>query len=60
MLVSSDTAEVYVLCLDSKLPVMLTHSREGYKYDLLTQWLMKFLTKTAGAKDLAGFIPAPV
>lgn len=26
----------------------------------LTQWLTKFLTRTAGAKDLAGFIPAPV
>jgi len=25
-----------------------------------TQWLTKFLTITAGAKDLAGFIPAPV
>lgn len=27
---------------------------------VLTQWLMKFLKSTAGAKDLAGFIPAPV
>lgn len=26
----------------------------------LTQWLMKFLKSTAGAKDRAGFIPAPV
>lgn len=26
----------------------------------LTQWLTKFLKSTAGAKDLAGFIPAPV
>lgn len=31
-----------------------------YDCVFLTQWLTKFLKSTAGAKDLAGFIPAPV
>lgn len=31
-----------------------------YPVLLLTQWLLKFLVRMAGAKERAGFIPAPV
>lgn len=41
------------------------HTHPGGLQDLaplpsLTQWLVKFLVRMAGAKERAGFMPAPV
>lgn len=47
-------------CLVNHNHLLMISANIECKMTDLTQWLTKFLIRTAGAKDLAGFIPAPV